>query len=95
MPSRSRPRLVTIKEAAEAIGLTESEYRSAVRKGSLPGYVPGFKKVDIESVHRWLDDKMRIEPKSDAAEVSEDKWLAYFKRWEASRENRRQARPRC
>jgi excisionase family DNA binding protein len=49
------PRLLTEKEAAEAVGLSLATFRAWVSSGRLPGPIPECGKFDVKAIDAALD----------------------------------------
>jgi hypothetical protein len=58
-----RPRCLTIKQAAEYAGCrTVAAYRDRVRRGILPGPIPGTRAYDRHAIDAALDRASGIKP---------------------------------
>lgn len=66
-------RLLTIDEAAAYCHMKPSGYRKAVRRGVLPGPVPGLRLYDRKAIDLALDRRQGLE-QTESSEL--EKWLA-------------------
>jgi hypothetical protein len=50
------PRVVTKQQAAEYLGISEPGFDGWVKKGILPGPIPGTNRWDLRTIDRTLDE---------------------------------------
>ncbi|MCF6200197.1 MAG: hypothetical protein L3J67_12555 [Hyphomicrobiaceae bacterium] len=68
------PRGINIDEAASYCGLSVSGFRAWVRRGKVPGPLPGTHRWDLRAIDMALDKLSGIEQKEQIAPL--DEWLS-------------------
>jgi len=71
-----KPRGLKLKEAATYVGLSVNGYRNAVKKGILPGPIPGTSIYDLHKIDEAFDQLSGIIKKEKSSLDPYEQWLA-------------------
>lgn len=71
-----RKRGLTLKEAADYCGLSESGFRTWCKKMSIECRIPGIARYDLKKLDMELDGLMGIASRADAAPTAYEAWKA-------------------